>query len=101
MEGRRRRFVVPSERCGAPGGWGHPPDPLNKGAWCGTQTDVRMSYTRRPPWCSRAPGLSTRCQGTSSGARCGFCVMMVSAREICFMRMDIYCLLVFMRCVQM
>jgi len=50
-------------------------------------TDARMSYTRRPTWCSRAPGRLPWCLGTSSGARCRFCVMIVSARGMYFMHM--------------
>jgi hypothetical protein len=57
----RLNVVVP------PAAGGIPPDLLNKGAWCITWTDVvltfcinstreprdvRMRYTRRPPWCS-------------------------------------------------
>jgi len=32
LEGRRRGIVVPSDLCGTTGGWGYPPDPLNKEA---------------------------------------------------------------------
>jgi hypothetical protein len=96
----RLNVVVP------PAAGGIPPDLLNKGAWCITWTDVVLTFcinsTREPRASTRcedalysattlvlrASGRSTRCQGTSSGARCRFYVMIVSAREICFMRMD-------------
>ena len=30
----------------APGGWGYPPDPLNKGAWCLTNGGAGRGHTR-------------------------------------------------------
>ena len=46
-----RNFVLHGHA--APGGWGYPPDPLNKGAWCLTNGGAGRGHTRRPPWCLR------------------------------------------------